>query len=592
MSSIIIDLHCHPSLKKYNNAVIKDLWMEFKNEHRNELFDDDLKEILISCSLKKEIDDFATYSQSNLEACYNGRNRVLFATIYPVERPFVRPDRPFDHPDILPKQKKKLVKLFYRKKGKEADYEIERKLIQAITGFSKEKAEQYINEIKEPETVIDYFKDYIGEYHILKDAQNTSKKIENVSAPITFKIINEYADIVELGTHEIAAIVNVEGAHSLGVYQAKDLLEVSSIDQLSATKKKALKDVLFERVAILKGQKEYQFNGGSHTMEHTPFYLTLSHHFNNLISGHAQSFKGPRNKRKPGFNQIFNQKNGQNAGLTQTGKDLINALLSRENGRRILIDTKHMSIETRSEFHEIALAQKAPIICSHTAVNGLKDFEEAKTNRANTKRDFNSYISRMDINLTDKDIEDIYDSDGIIGVCMHDGRMPGGLFKNAIREAQGFDDESKIARVNRLYAQIFLMNVFHIVRVNKRRIKERNEAGENIDPKTAWKTVCLGTDYDGIIDPFNHLTSAKELIDFKSVCITALKNRNSEIEELKKYGKIRLIDNKSTQPYKRRIFDELMMGMKPRTLMDKVFATNLDDFLKKYFTEAYLRNGE
>jgi microsomal dipeptidase-like Zn-dependent dipeptidase len=196
----------------------------------------------------------------------------------------------------------------------------------------------------------------------------------------------------------------------------------------------------------------------------------------------------------------------------------------------------------------------------------------------------------MDINLTDRDIQDICQSKGLIGVCMHDGRMPGGIFKKAIKEAQGRFDNVRIARVNRLYAQIFLMNVFHIVRVSKAHIEARNKTlGENTDPATAWDTICLGTDYDGIIDPFNHLTTAESLEDFKEICINSLEFRDSNIAE-RKHSKIRLINHKNTKPYNKKIIDELMMGMTPRELMTKVFSLNALEFLKKYFNEDYLIN--
>lgn len=589
MSKIIVDLHCHPSLKAFHNTSIKDIWESFENKKRKELFDADLKERLISCGLKNEIDALATFSQSNLEACFKGGNRLLFTTIYPVERPFVRPDRPFDSADIHPRQKQKLMQLFYRKRGKEPDFKIDIKLIQAITGFSESQAKSYIAEINDPEAEIDYFQDFIGEYHLLKEAQNQDYPSNATSKPIKFKLIDHYGEIEQLKDNEIAAIPNIEGAHSLGTYKAKDLLRAQSIDTLRKSDRDRLEGILLERVAILKGTKKYQFQQESHFVEHPPFYLTLSHHFNNLIAGHAQSFKGPSTSNKPGFNQIFNQQHGLNGGLTETGEKVIKALLSRKKGRRILLDTKHMSIETRRSYHGIVRNEfkDVPIICSHTAVNGLTDFREAIVQRGRTKRDLSSYISRADINLTDEDIRDIYDSNGIIGICMHDGRMPGGKFKRAVEEAQGPFDNVRIARINRFYAQLFLMNVFHVVRVNKRHIEALHKMGREMDIRTAWDTICLGTDHDGIIDPFNHLSTAASLEDFKNICIDALEHRDSEVRK-KEGSQIRLIDHTGTFPMSKGTMEELMMGISPKLLMEKVFSENIMVFLKKYFRPDYL----
>ena len=242
-----------------------------------------------------------------------------------------------------------------------------------------------------------------------------------------------------------------------------------------------------------------------------------------------------------------------------------------------------MSIETREVYHKKALAEGVPIICSHTAVNGVPTFAVAKKNRDESNLN-SSYISRMDINLTDDDIRDIYDSNGIIGVCMHDGRMPGDKFNKAFKDAQGAFDNVNIAQVNRLYTQLFLMNVFHIVRVNRKHILEQNA---NDDITKAWDTVCLGTDFDGIIDPFNHLNTAATLEDFKVICIDALVHRDSEVRK-KEGSQILLIGENRITAYDKKVIDELMMGMSARTLMDKVFSLNILNFLEKYYNDDYL----
>ena len=128
------------------------------------------------------------------------------------------------------------------------------------------------------------------------------------------------------------------------------------------------------------------------------------------------------------------------------------------------------------------------------------------------------------------------------------------------------------------------MNVFHIVKVNKAHIEAEHP---DADIRDAWDTVCLGTDYDGIIDPFDHLNTAASLEDFKAVCINALENRDSKIRK-DEGSQILTIGEKRITAYNKKVIDELMMGMSPRTLMDKVFSLNLLNFLEKYFNDDYL----
>lgn len=562
---IIIDLHCHPSLKPYNQPKYN-IWRKYHNPKVDDLFNKTLKEFIIrNLGLRKQINSFATYSQSNLEACFKGKNKLLFASIYPVERPFVYPDRPF----------KKFSLDFLFGKKYDSKKKIDQRMIQLITGFSSDVANTYVEEIQNESTTIDYFQNFLGEYHTLKEAQNYNYGIADEGIRAKFKLVNSFKEISNLRSNEVAAIVNIEGAHSLGKYSSHDLLNAKTIDDLEADKKQKLEKLMLERIAILKGKKAYTYKNQSYFIEHTPFYLTLSHHFNNLISGHAKSFSDL---------ELFNQEKGVNGELTKTGCKIIRELLSTKNGRRILIDTKHMSIETRQLYHKIAIKWKIPIICSHTAVNGLKSFDDAKIKGRKDDIDKNSYISRMDINLTDEDIRDIFVSNGIIGVCMHDGRMPGDTFRKIIKVAQGKNSDPRKAKVNRLYTQLFLMNVFHIVRVNREYILNQDPNG---DVTKAWDTVCLGTDFDGIIDPFNHLSTAENLENFKLICIDALEHRNSAIRK-KEGSQILLIGAKRITAYNKKIIDELMMGMSPKTLMDKVFSLNILNFLEKHFNEDYL----
>ena len=54
---------------------------------------------------------------------------------------------------------------------------------------------------------------------------------------------------------------------------------------------------------------------------------------------------------KPPVNALLNQNRGMDKGLTELGRHVLRELLSRENGKRIIIDTKHMSVQSRKEYY-------------------------------------------------------------------------------------------------------------------------------------------------------------------------------------------------------------------------------------------------
>ena len=423
---------------------------------------------------------------------------------------------------------------------------------------------------------MDYFQDLLDEYHRVLSENGKTYQVNGYAQPAKLKLINNYSELENLANNEVGGIITVEGAHALAKYNKDDLFEARNIDALDNASKDALKQSFIQNIKKIKD------------LEYPPFFITFSHHFNNLISGHSKSFKDPKNKIMPGFSSVFDQRNGLNDGFTEFGKTLItDHLLAKTNGkRRILIDTKHMSLKCRDEFYQIVKnhPDNIPIVCSHTAINGISDRAEAARRKDTNKLDHRSYVSRWDINITDEDITDIFDTDGIIGICMHDGRMPGGKFSKLIKEQ---NSQGNSVRVQRLHTQMFLTNVFHVVRINLAHIRKLNQAGANIDEKEAWKTVCLGTDFDGIIDPFDHFNTSEKLVRFKARCKDAIRFNFSPIDERKR-ARIRHVGEYHSKPMGKREFEELQMGYNPEQIVDMVFYDNLSEFCRKYFNDDYL----
>ena len=377
--------------------------------------------------------------------------------------------------------------------------------------------------------------------------------------------------------------------HSLAVYNKDDLFNQKSVDDLSPENQKALEEVFKNNIKKIKESGDNKF---------PPFYITFSHHFNNLISGHAKSFADGKGI-KPGFSDVFDQTKGldlkdSNRGLSGLAKDLIvNHLFSRDNGPRILVDTKHMSLNTRDDFYALVknhndsnAEDKIPIINSHAAVTGLTDRKAARELEDKNKVDKNSYVSRWDINLTGQDIEEIFITDGLIGVCMHDGRMPGGKFRKYLKRlAKMYKSKESISRA---HGQMFLTNVFHIAKVNLNYIRKENRKTNDIQIKEedAWKTLSLGSDNDGVVDPFDHFNTAAKLLDFKVRCIRSMEQNNKSF-----FKKFRILSLPSEKPFSEAQLKDLMQGFSPEEIADKVFYDNTDVFLSNYFTKDYLNNN-
>ena len=91
----------------------------------------------------------------------------------------------------------------------------------------------------------------------------------------------------------------------------------------------------------------------------------------------------------------------------------------------------------------------------------------------------------------------------------------------------------------------------------------------------AWNHICIGSDYDGIMDPFDlYFTS----VDFDSLLNDMLifLQRPEDLVNL-------------PLPIKKSEIFDLMGDLSPDEIIAKIGYLNLEGFLKKYFTNSYLK---
>lgn len=553
--SYISDLHVHLGLKKANNETIDSLWKYYDNPPPKRFFF--FFNLFRTLGLNKAYKNYATFTQCNLENCIDGNLRLVVCALYPIERPYVKrrnfmtsvwsalnffkPKFPFIQP-------------FNKKKN------FLTALVRTLVGMSQNKANTIWNQQKNKEDYIDYFEEYKIEYNQLFEAQSSVSADPKYQGK-SFKLVRDYEELQQHinNPNVICAILSLEGLHGLAKYRVDHIFSDKNIDTISSAERQKLLKSLSDNINFVKRDPNM-----------APFYITLSHHFNNLVSGQCISFTGA-------MTMFFKQKGGLNGPLTNYGRQIINRLLSRANGmQRILIDIKHMSIETRRAYYQIVdvmdnAGDQVPIIASHAAINGVETLDKAKEVKCTKKVNKKSYVSRCDVNLTNEDIIEIYKSNGLIGILMHDGRMPGDIYKKTFKKTE--DQQEK----KWLQQQLFLTNVYHIIQVLH---KDREEF--------AWDIITLGSDMDGLIDPFDNYSKAGNLTAFRNHIFTYLDTYNT-IPDTFKIRDIYANHNGS-------VFitnDQLKLlnaNLSTKDIVDKIFYKNLETFLSNYFTKKYLFN--
>jgi microsomal dipeptidase-like Zn-dependent dipeptidase len=470
MSTYFADLHCHSAMFPFNQLQ-STVW----NEHIHPVFP----------------------SQGDFIKLAKGGVRVLFLSLYPVEQGFLR----------------------FSQLGLETG-NITDSLAHVILNMPKERADEIQNYEH------NYFTDLFNEYGFLRRFEDPYK--ENVRLSLfkrrkfKFKIVadfNELNTILNLDSDlnpnpvsddTIAVILTIEGAHSLGVGQRNTL--VLDYTDLSSTLK--------ENIARLKKLGPPGKEG-----HHCPLFISLSHHFWNQLGGHAVSLWNVIRK-------VLDQNTGINEGIKDLGKLVVDELLSKDNGKRILIDVNHMSVKLRQWFYKIYLperelqtGEKIPVIVSHTGVNGFatiagsemqgtpETIHDVADELYNNSIKFNPW----DVFISDEEILIIHNSGGLIGLNLDERIMMGkevldAAKKSARRKLQLIKDT--------IWIEPLIEEILHIA---------KSIYSETHDENVIWDNICIGSDYDGMITPVKAYPNANSFPKLDKMIFEQLRKRISTV---------------------------------------------------------------
>jgi len=249
--------------------------------------------------------------------------------------------------------------------------------------------------------------------------------------------------------------------------------------------------------------------------DHRLYMAGLTHHFNNEMVGHAQSLHGVVRK-------MCDQSENMNEGFNDLGWKMLRKLLDNSSGKRTIIDLKHMSVKARKEYYDFLQTEHPdeiiPLVVSHGAVNGLRSFSEKVEDDPFTQGKFQP----DDINVFDDEIVRIARSGGLLGIQFDERRVAGEMeLKKAGRH---------LNRRRMLFHQSKLIwnQIQHIAGVLNRH------------DLFAWDIQCIGSDYDGMVNPLNGFWTAEEMPLFDSYLEKHAYNfiASAASDNLKSYNKM------------------------------------------------------
>jgi len=420
------DIHCHPTLKAYGNSFPPDWKINSQRPHSSNPAD---KNNIWHYSPPSQQDinldkiGITQFSQSDMTSLYKGNVRLIYSSLYTLERGF-----------------------FANKLG---------------TGTISDKVDAFLtgvnnNCVNHVQTTPDYFPDLLAEYKFLCEGNKRETDISGIKSK--YNLVNSAEELQQTlddcSCFNIAVINTIEGSHSLGCGMDPQNHPVTNFNEI------------IDRVKLIKNWK------------YPPFFITMSHHFYNELCGHEESL----DKISFAVDQSFGMKKNFN----QHGFDVLNALLDKKSGKRVLIDIKHLSKYTsRQDFYNFiklpgCSSENIPIIVSHGAVTGS----------SSDKIPFN----KGDINFSDDELITIAKSNGIFGIMFDQGRLASKFKMTVLMKFAG----------PKMWSNLIWLQIAHIAEVLDK------------EGLPAWNLQTLGTDFDGVINPINGFYTAEDLPLFKA----------------------------------------------------------------------------
>ena len=434
------------------------------------------------------------------------------------------------------------------------------KLAAQVISIPVKKIEHY----KQPE--YDHYQQTLKELQLLIDNRNTSRRIRinGRRKKCSYKLVKnaqEIEDILKLNRederqHTIAVLITIEGLHALGCGHVwhNDRENPFNVSD----------EELMERIDAIKGISSDNYKG----WKISPMFFNVTHVFDNGYFGHAKGLGGSYSKIFDYAEPHNNQPNpgfsiGQNQPMSSFGQQIIKRLLgidatalnSTYPGRRIIPDIKHMSTKTRRDYYQIVDDYNndhpddlIPIVMSHAAVNKKPTYSENHFDPIDDEQEYaqSKGFNPWSINLYDDEIIRIHETNGLIGIIFDERILAGKAKLKKLR-----DNEKPFSLYGKRMKWLLLImdQIEHIIKTVQKSNTRTDKAG-------IWDRICIGSDFDGQINPIN---GYKKATDFSGL--------RSDLEKL--LAEDRYVD--------------IRMGIRIHELLEKICLDNVHSFLRRHY---------
>jgi microsomal dipeptidase-like Zn-dependent dipeptidase len=236
------------------------------------------------------------------------------------------------------------------------------------------------------------------------------------------RILRNRKDIEEIleRPNEIGCIISIQGGHALGSFVY--------IDQ-QITNTKEYQEIVLSNIDKLKGLTPLEeLDGRATSLQiNVPiFSLSFGNYYQDGVCGKTNQFNNEEQ-------YVFGKQSSLGDDISELGQKIIDRLLSRELGYRILIDVTGMSLKGREWYYGYVkekryLKDTIPILASNVGISGLPKRENLYSDK-DERGKANQWLSHRHINLCREDISEIIASKGLIGISLERDKLMGPQFR-------------------------------------------------------------------------------------------------------------------------------------------------------------------
>ncbi len=431
-------------------------------------------------------------SQCHLEGLVRGNVRLVCCSLVPLERGMI----------VVP---------FLNKKRKGND------TMECLSGVDAERDWKYLkkNDIEYNDNLhenITYLQSYEHRQHMINDLNYTYEIAKN----------GEHLQQILDDPQKLAIVLTIEGGHAFSHSLA--LKDDSNTPEFRG---KVLANILkIKQLAI------------------PILSINLTHFFWNGLCGHARTLTNIQMA-------LMNQRPHLNEPITPLGKEVVDCLLDKTKGNRILIDTKHLSLATRKWYYKYVenrrkMGDTIPIICSHTGIAGISWNSKNYVKDDSLAKNKASFLNTWTINLANEDVQAVYNSGGLIGIMLDKYKLVGNLGKQTYIKTIAGSELRRQAYIKAIWANFFA-------------------AVNAINEISAWDILCFGSDFDGMITPFEPYSRANDMPELA--------------HDLQQF-----LENPTAIPtlFTKTDIQRLCFGLSPNTIMQKIMRENAFRFIVRH----------